>query len=102
MISNIEQIQPIARVKEPEKSGAVSPVTGSFESFGSIFRSAIDNVKTTDAEKSQMQYQLSVGELDNPALLMIAQSKNQIAVDLLVQLRNKALDAYSEITRISL
>ena len=56
MISNIEQIQPIARVKEPEKTGAVSPVTGSFESFGSIFRSAIDNVKTTDAEKTQMQY----------------------------------------------
>ena len=102
MISNIEQIQPIVRVGETEKAGAVSPVTGDFDSFGSIFRSAIDNVKTTDAEKNQMQYQMSVGELDTPALLMIAQSKNQIAVDLLVQLRNKALDAYSEISRISL
>ena len=102
MISNIERIQPISRVQEPEKNSAVSPVTGDFGSFGAIFRSAIDNVKTTDAEKNQMQYQLSVGELDNPALLMIAQSKNQIAVDLLVQLRNKALDAYSEISRISL
>ena len=33
---------------------------------------------------------------------MIAASKYQTSVDLLVQLRNKALDAYSELSRISL
>ena len=36
------------------------------------------------------------------AALTIASTKNEIAVSLLVQLRNKALDAYSELTRISL
>ena len=69
--------------------------------FGSIFRSAIDDVKETDAEKTEAQYLLATGQLDNPAALMIAASKFQISVDLLIQLRNKAQDVYSELTRMS-
>lgn len=69
--------------------------------FGAIFRDAINNVVETNAEKVNAQYLLSTGQLDNPASLMIATSKAGIAVDLLVQLRNKALDVYSELTRIN-
>ena len=39
---------------------------------------------------------------ENPAAAMIAGSKSVAAVNLLIQLRNKALDAYSELTRINL
>ena len=70
--------------------------------FADIFQSAIDNVRQTDAEKVQAQYLLATGQLDNPAVATIAATKNELAVNLLVQLRNKALDAYSELTRISL
>ena len=45
---------------------------------------------------------LATGQLDNPAMTMIAASKSQAAVNLLIQLRNKAQDAYSELTRIGL
>ena len=70
--------------------------------FTDIFRSAIDAVKTTDQEKTQMEYLMATGQLDNPALLTIASTKAQLSVDLLVQLRNKSLDAYNELMRISL
>ncbi len=70
--------------------------------FGAIFASAMDNVRQTEDEKNKLQYSLATGQLDNPAELMIAASKYQTSVDLLVQLRNKALDAYSELSRISL
>lgn len=70
--------------------------------FADVFRNAIDNVKTTDAEKNQAEYLLATGQLDNPAELTIASTKAELSVDLLVQLRNKALDAYSELSRISL
>jgi flagellar hook-basal body complex protein FliE len=70
--------------------------------FYDIFQSAIQNVKDTDADLVQSQYLLSTGQLDNPATVTIAATKSELAVDLLVQLRNKALDAYSELTRISL
>ena len=70
--------------------------------FTDIFQSAIDAVKTTDAEKTQMEYLMATGQLDNPALLTIASTKAQLSVELLVQLRNKSMEAYNELTRISL
>ena len=70
--------------------------------FRAVFQSAIDPVKETDAQKVEAEYLLATGQLDNPAALMVASSKSELAVSLLVQLRNKALDAYSELTRISL
>ncbi len=71
-------------------------------SFTNIFEEAIDAVRTTDQEKTQLQYLMSTGQLDNPSLLMIAATKAQLSVNLLVQLRNKALDAYNELTRMSM
>lgn len=100
MITPIDQIRAIFPVEGAEPVSPVKQADGTM--FGSIFQNAINNVRTTDAEKTQAQYLLATGQLDNPATAMIASSKNQIAVSLLVQLRNKALDAYSELTRINM
>ncbi|MBO4916136.1 MAG: flagellar hook-basal body complex protein FliE [Oscillospiraceae bacterium] len=70
--------------------------------FTDIFQSAIDAVKTTDAEKTQMEYLMATGQLDNPSLLTIASTKAQLSVDLMVQLRNKSMEAYNELMRINL
>jgi flagellar hook-basal body complex protein FliE len=70
--------------------------------FSDIFQSAIDAVKTTDAEKTQMEYLMATGQLDNPALLTIASTKAQLSVDLMVQLRNKSMEAYNELMRVNL
>lgn len=69
--------------------------------FGTIFNSLIQNVKDTDAEFTQAQYLLATGQLDNPAQIGIAAYKNEIAVDLLIQMRNRALDAYNELKNMS-
>ena len=69
--------------------------------FGQIFNSMIQNVKETDAEFTQAQYLLATGQLDNPAQVGIAAYKNELAVSLLVQMRNKALDAYNELKNMS-
>jgi len=76
--------------------------TGFENMFGGIFQSAIENLEQTDAEKTQLQYLMATGQLDNPAELTLAGSKYEMSVSLLVQLRNRALDAYNEIMRISL
>ncbi len=102
MISPLDKISPIAQIVTGDKTEQAEKADRSVGSFGSIFKSAFDNVIAADQEKTKMEYQLAVGELDNPALLTISSAKYQVAVDLLVQLRNKALDAYSELTRISL
>lgn len=82
----------IARTESSEKGNP----------FTDIFKSAIQGVRETDAEKTQMEYLMATGQLDNPALLTIASSKAQLSVDLLVQLRNKSMEAYNEIMRINL
>ena len=67
-----------------------------------MFQSAVQAVRETDAEKVQMEYLMATGQLDNPALLTTALYKASLSVDLLVQLRNRALDAYNELIRINL
>jgi flagellar hook-basal body complex protein FliE len=101
MITSIESIAAISRNDALKEETATSS-TSQAGMFGSIFQSAIQNVKDTDAELVQSEYLLSTGQIDNPATVTIAATKNELAVDLLVQLRNKALDAYSQLTQITL
>lgn len=97
MITPIERLGPISG------AGQTGPAAAGEQSlFGAVFQSAIDNVKQADLEKTEAQYLLSTGQLDNPAALSIAATKEEIALNLLIQLRNKALDVYSELTRINL
>ena len=58
-------------------------------------------MKDTDAEFVNAQYLLSTGQLDNPAALQVSQLKADAATSLLIQLRDKVLNAYSELSRIS-
>lgn len=98
MINAITPISPVVKTGGLQAAEAVeSPAN-----FGDIFRSAVDAVKETDAEKTQMQYLMATGQLDNPAALTLAGSKYEMSVNLLVQLRNRALEAYNELMRISL
>lgn len=91
-------LRPLRETAEPvEKDDVIEK-----NPFTDIFRSAIGAVKETDTEKTQMEYLMATGQLDNPALLTIATTKAELAVDLLVQLRSKAMDAYSELMRINL
>ena len=99
MMTTIERLNAIPESMKPQGKPQTEETKGMFED---IFRSAIENVKQTDAEKTEAEYLLATGQLDNPAALTIASTKSQIAVEMLVQLRNKALEAYTEITRINM
>lgn len=103
MLTPLDKLTPLTPLS-PEKGTKVQDASSLAEEsvFSAVFRSAIDDVKETDAEFKESQYLLTTGQLDNPAATMIAAYKNQTAVNLLVQLRNKAQDAYSELTRMNL
>lgn len=102
MITPIDRLGGISSLQQSEALEQTQEQAGGKGMFASVFQNAIDNVKETDAELVQGQYLLSTGQLDNPSSVMIAAVKNETAVSLLVQLRNKALDAYNELTRISM
>ena len=97
----------IQKITPPVRPGQEEETTATLDQvkespFGSIFGELIQNVKDTDAEFTQAQYLLSTGQLDNPATLSMALYKAEVATQLFVQVREKALNAYNELSRISL
>ena len=70
--------------------------------FLNIFERAVHAVRDTERHLLPQQYLLSTGQLDSPHTVQIAASEAQLSTNMLVQLRNKALDAYNELMRISL
>lgn len=69
--------------------------------FKNIFQDAIDNVKRADANHEQQMYLLATGQLDDGHTVTIAAAEATLAAELLVQLRNKAVEAYNELMRIT-
>lgn len=79
----------------PESKGTMVP-------FGEVFQSAIQNVAQNERTLEESQYMLSIGEIDDAHTVPIAAANAQLSVDLMVQLRNKAVESYNELMRITL
>ena len=97
----IEPIRPINGI------GEVSDLQRSTDSkgkndllFKSIFEDALNNYVGNEAKVDEDVYKLSTGESDDLHNLMINMKKAEMSLDLVIQVRNKALDAYNEIMRM--
>nr|WP_300129289.1 flagellar hook-basal body complex protein FliE [uncultured Butyricicoccus sp.] len=99
-ITPMAPLNSVAELSNDKKVEQQSNLAGSM--FSDIFGQAIDNVKQTENEVAQVEYQLATGQLDDIHSLTIATSKASAATDLLIQLRSKAIDAYNELMRINL
>ena len=99
-ITPMAPLNSVAELSNDKKVEQQSNLAGSM--LSDIFGQAIDNVKQTENEVAQVEYQLATGQLDDIHSLTIAPSKASAATDLLIQLRSKAIDAYNELMRINL
>lgn len=97
----IAPIDKITSIADLDKSKVSAAGTAGNIPFQTMFEDAINNVKTTDANVNQELYNLSTGQSDDLHNLTIASTKATLSVQMLVQLRDKALDAYNEIMRMS-
>ena len=70
--------------------------------FKDIFSDAIKNVTEAERNLEDKQYLLTTGQIDDAHTVPIAAAEAQLSIDLLVSLRNKAVEAYNELMRISL
>jgi flagellar hook-basal body complex protein FliE len=95
----IQKITSITGLEDLNKISSAE--TGNPIPFQSMFQDAIENVKTTNANLNSELNKLATGQLDDLHNLPIASTKATLSVQMLVQLRNKALDAYNEVMRIS-
>ncbi len=70
--------------------------------FEDILNSAIQNVKDTQAVAAQDTIDLAMGNVDNLHNVIINMEKADTAMQLLLTVRTKALDAYNEVMRMNI
>ena len=103
MNSNLQRISPLWEsfpVRETEAPRQARAAEGSV--FKDVLDSVVDNLRESEDNVAKTEYLLSTGQLDNPAQLSMALYKAEVSMQLFVQLREKALSAYSELSRINL
>ncbi len=71
-------------------------------SFKSMLKDVIGNVIETENQTKVDAYNLSIGNMDSMHDMMINEMKAEMALQTMVQLRNKLLDAYKEVMNTNL
>jgi flagellar hook-basal body complex protein FliE len=69
--------------------------------FGDLLNNMIGQVNSTDSAFQGDIVKAAQGELDNPQQLVIDSSKAQIALQLVTNVRNTAIDSYNDIIKMS-
>lgn len=69
-------------------------------SFSDTLSEAIGNVNELQKASDQAIQNLATGKTDNVAEVMVAAEKADIALKVMVQVRNKIIDAYQEIMKM--
>ena len=85
---------------EPLK-GSSSRVQGSGSKFTDIFTESLKTADRMDAVDKASSLELLMGESDDLAALMIDIQKAELSLNLALQIRNKIIDAYNEVMRMS-
>lgn len=72
------------------------------DAFTDVFKNAWNTAEQTQNDLTEKQYLQSIGEIEDTHTVPIAVSKAELSLNLLVSLRNKALESYNELMRINL
>lgn len=68
--------------------------------FGEYLKNALGEVNTLQQESSEMSKALAAGQVEDISQVVIAGEKADIALQLTLAVRNKAVEAYQEIMRM--
>ncbi|MBW6521344.1 MAG: flagellar hook-basal body complex protein FliE [Desulfoarculaceae bacterium] len=86
----------------PLRPTDTSAVSTAKNGFGDIMKSTIDQVNQAQNRGDLAIEQLSTGKAESLHEVMIAVEEADISLKMLVQMRNKALQAYEEIMRMQI
>jgi len=86
----------------PLKQPDTNPIAKAGSGFSDIIKSTISEVAKAEQQADKSIEDLQSGQSKNLHEVMISVEKADISVKMLVQFRNKALQAYEEIMRMQL
>jgi flagellar hook-basal body complex protein FliE len=84
------------------QNSGLSPVQESESSFADVLSGALDQYNQVDNGSDMATLDLLSGNTDNLSDTLIATEKAEIALNLTVAVRNKAMDAYKEIMNMQI
>ncbi len=95
------QIERIAL--RPVQSAAQTSAAAAGEnakSFGELLAEAMDDANALVQDSQQKSVELAQGRIEDVSQVMIAAEKASLAIQLTMQVRNKAVEAYQEVMRM--
>ncbi|AHD05963.1 flagellar hook-basal body complex protein FliE [Paenibacillus larvae] len=92
----VKQVQDVQDKTNP--AGAAQAT----EKFGSFLLDAIDDLNKQQLSVDDMNQKFVKGEITDIHQLMVASEKASLGLELAVQVRNKAIEAYQDIMRIQI
>ncbi len=99
--SNITPLQPLESIIQNEETAPKAEET-SEPTFLDAMTSLWDNAAEAQAVKTEDMMNLMLGDTDSLEQLQINITKAELATQLLVNVKNAAVDAYNEIMRMSI
>jgi len=101
-MNEVNGIQQILSPPMPSmKIGDIPEISGKGEkSFSQLLSESIAKVDEFGQEASKLQIDLALGRPVELHEVMLASTKAGIAMELLIELRNKLIEAYQEISRM--
>ena len=81
-------------------SSSTSSTSDAGKSFADTLKDAVSSVNEMQKSSDKAMQALATGKTDNVADVMIAAEKADIALRVMVQVRNKIIDAYQEVMKM--
>lgn len=98
--SQITPLNPISPVSSKENE--TNEITSAEPSFLDVFKSVVDNAVETTQQKDRDMINVMLGDIDDLHTINANIAKAATAVELLTTVKNQAINAYSEIIRMSI
>ena len=101
----INQINPIGPIREPDKqSGIQKPAStaGEVPSFKETMKSFLEDVNGLQQKADESIQKMAAGEINDVHQVMASVEEANVAFNMMMEIRNKVMDAYQEVMRIRL
>ena len=98
----ISGLQPVQQFDFTSRPQEVTPAQEGKGSFADMLSDAINSVDSTMKTSDQNVQDFIAGKTENVHDVMISMQKAQLSFQLMVEVRNKAIETYQEISRMQI
>lgn len=97
---NVKGIETLLQSRMPAQIGAEPKAAAPGQGFTEMFKQAIESVNRLQNEAGRLEDAVAAGESVNIHQAVIMGEKAGLSFRLMMQVRNKLLDAYQEVSRM--